>query len=61
MKRWNAAAYLRTSRDVQEDPGNTIHTQLSIIMDHISRFENIELCSVKVDNGHTGLNFVEVR
>lgn len=57
MKRWNAAAYLRTSRGVQEDPSNTIHTQLSIIMDHISRFENIELCSIKVDNGRTGLNF----
>ena len=57
MKRWNAAAYLRTSRGVQEDPGNAIHTQLSIIMDHISRFENIELCSIKVDNGRTGLNF----
>lgn len=57
MKRWKAAAYLKTSRGVQEDPSNTIHTQLSIIMDHISRFENIELCSVKVDNGRTGLNF----
>lgn len=57
MKRWNAAAYLRTSRGVQEDPSNTIHTQLSIIMDHISQYENIELCSIKVDNGRTGLNF----
>ena len=57
MKRWNAVAYLRTSKGVQEDPSNTIHTQLSIIMEHISRNDNIELCSIKVDNGRTGLNF----
>ncbi len=57
MKRWNAAAYLRTSKGVQEDPSNTIHAQLSIITEHISRNDNIELCSIKVDNGRTGLNF----
>lgn len=61
MKRWNAAAYLRTSKGVQEDPSNTIHTQLSIIMEHIGRYDNIELCSIKVDNGWTGLNFAGVR
>lgn len=57
MKRWNAAAYLRTSMGVQEDPGNTLQTQLSIIMEFISENTDIELCSIKTDNGYTGLNF----
>ncbi len=57
MKRWNAAAYLRTSKSKEDDPSNTIHTQLAIIMDFISNNNDIELCSVKVDNGYTGLNF----
>jgi len=57
IKYWNAAAYLRTSKGVQEDPSNTLHTQLDIIMDYLGKNVDIELCSVKIDNGHTGLNF----
>lgn len=57
MKQWNAAAYLRTSKSTQEDPGNTIQNQLSMIMDYIERHDDIELCSIKADNGYTGLNF----
>ena len=61
MKRWNAAAYLRTSKSKEDDPCNTIHTQLAIIMEFISNNNDIVLCSVKVDNGYTGLNFAGVR
>ena len=57
MKHWNAAAYLRTSMDAQEDPSNTLQTQLAIIMEFISNNPDIELCSIKTDNGYTGLNF----
>ena len=57
MKSWTAAAYLRISKSVEEDPGNTIQIQLAIIMDYIKRHDDIELCSVKIDNGFTGLNF----
>ena len=57
MKHWNAAAYLRTSMDTQEDPGNTLQTQLAIIMEFISENPDIELRSIKTDNGYTGLNF----
>lgn len=56
MKRWNAAAYLRTSKSKEDDPCNTIHTQLDIILEFISNHNDIELCSVKIDNGYTGLN-----
>ena len=56
MKRWNAAAYLRTSKSKEDDPYNTIHTQLDIILEFISNHNDIELCSVKIDNGYTGLN-----
>ena len=61
MKHWRAAAYLRTSKSVQEDPGNTIHVQLNIIMKYIEKEDNIELYSIKIDNGYTGLNFAGVR
>lgn len=57
MKPWNAAVYIRTSKGVEEDPGNTLGIQLSIIMDYLDKEEDIELCSVKIDNGRTGLNF----
>ena len=54
MKPWNAAVYIRTSKGVEEDPGNTLGIQLSIIMDYLDKEEDIELCSVKIDNGRTG-------
>jgi len=57
IKYWSAAAYLRTSKGVQEDPSNTLQTQLDIIMEYLGENDDIELCSVKIDNGHTGLNF----
>ncbi|MDE7219253.1 MAG: recombinase family protein [Oscillospiraceae bacterium] len=57
MKPWNAAVYIRTSKGAAEDPGNTLGIQLGIIMDYLSKVEDIELCTVKIDNGRTGLNF----
>ena len=57
MKYWNAAAYLRTSKSKEDDPCNTICNQLAIITEFINNNTDIELCSVKVDNGYTGLNF----
>lgn len=57
IKYWNAAVYLRTSKGVQEDPDNTLQTQLAMIMDYLDENDDIKLCSVKIDNGHTGLNF----
>ena len=61
MKPWKAAVYIRISKGVEEEPGNTLGVQLGIIMDYLNRAEDIELCSVKIDNGRTGLNFAEVR
>lgn len=61
MKPWNAAVYVRTSKSVEDDPGNTLGVQLGIIMDYLNKEEDIELYSVKIDNGCTGLNFAGVR
>ena len=57
MKPWNAAVYIRTSKGAEEDLGNTLGVQLGIIMAYLDKEEDIELCSVKIDNGRTGLNF----
>lgn len=56
MKSWKAAVYIRTSKGVEEEAGNTLGVQLGIIMDYLNRAEDIELCSVEIDNGRTGLN-----
>lgn len=61
MKFWSAAAYLRMSNSIEEDPANALDVQLSIIQEYIKNDGNIDLCSVKSDNGYSGLNFVEVR
>ena len=58
MKPWKAAIYIRTSKGTaEEDPGNTLGVQLGIIMDYLNKKEDIELYTVKIDNGRTGLNF----
>lgn len=57
MKPWNAAVYIRTSKGAEEDLGNTLGVQLGIIMAYLDKEEDIELCSVKIDNRRTGLNF----
>ena len=58
MKPWKAAIYIRTSKGTaEEDPGNTLGVQLGIIMDYLNKEEDIELYTVKIDNGRTGLNF----
>ena len=57
MKPWNAAVYVRTSKSAEDDPDNTLGVQLGIIMNYLNKEEDIELCSVKIDNGRTGLNF----
>lgn len=57
MKFWSAAAYLRMSKSIEEDPANALDVQLSIIQEYIKNDGNIDLCSVKSDNGYSGLNF----
>ena len=57
MKSWSAAAYLRMSKSIEEDPANALEVQLSIIQEYIKNDGNIDLCSVKSDNGYSGLNF----
>lgn len=57
MKFWSAAAYLRMSKSVEEDPANALDVQLAIIQEYIENDGNIDLCCVKSDNGYSGLNF----
>ncbi len=57
MKFWSAAAYLRMSKSIEEDPANALEVQLSIIEEFIENDGTIDLCCVKSDNGYSGLNF----
>lgn len=57
MKFWSAAAYLRMSKSIEEDPANALDVQLGIIQEYIETDGDIELCCVKSDNGYSGLNF----
>lgn len=57
MKFWSAAAYLRMSKSIEEDPANALDVQLAIIQEYIENDGDIDLCCVKSDNGYSGLNF----
>ena len=57
MKFWSAAAYLRMSKSIEEDPANALDVQLAIIQEYIENDGDIELCCIKSDNGYSGLNF----
>lgn len=57
MKFWSAAAYLRMSKSIEEDPANALDVQLGIIQEYIETDGDIELCCVKSDNSYSGLNF----
>lgn len=58
-KIWKATMYLRLSK---EDSGHkqessSIQNQRELINDFISKNENIEIVSIKIDDGYTGTNF----
>lgn len=57
MKFWNAAAHVRMSKSIEEDPANALDIQLVVIREYIENDGEIDLCCVKSDNGYSGLNF----
>lgn len=53
INRWNAAIYIRISKDNGED---TLEIQESTVRKHLSEIGNIQIHSVKFDDGYSGLN-----
>lgn len=51
INRWNAAIYIRISKDKGED---TLEIQESTVRKHLSEIGNIQIHSVKVDDGYSG-------
>ena len=63
---YKAAVYLRLSRDDEERGGarqesNSIGSQREMIRSYIRQQGNMEIYDVYVDDGYSGVNFVEVR
>lgn len=63
---YNAAIYLRLSRDDEDIDGNksesnSISSQRDMIRSFIRKQDNMEIYDIYVDDGFSGANFVEVR
>lgn len=52
-KTWKAAIYVRISKDNGED---TLENQESIVIKHLFKLHNVQLCSIHVDDGYSGLH-----
>lgn len=53
---YNAAAYVRASRD--DDDSNTIENQADLIRKHLETMPEIHIASVREDNGFSGVDFL---
>lgn len=63
---YNAAIYLRLSRDDEDIDGsksesNSISSQRDMIRSFIRKQDDMEIYDIYVDDGFSGANFVEVR
>lgn len=52
-KTWKAAIYIRISKENGDD---TLENQQNAITEHLNILGNIKICSIKVDDGYSGLN-----
>jgi DNA invertase Pin-like site-specific DNA recombinase len=55
QKLWKAAIYIRISKENGDD---TLENQKNIILDYLNQFSDIQICSIKIDDGYSGLNCV---
>lgn len=61
-KEYKAAAYLRLSyTDDRSTESDSITNQKKLIEDYVAKHPEIELVSEWVDDGYSGILFVEVR
>ena len=59
---WNTCGYVRLSReDGDKEESNSVTGQKDLIRDYMTRHPELRECGMKVDDGYTGSNFVEVR
>lgn len=57
-KNFKASLYLRLSReDGDKNESNSIANQKSLLLEFVSRNPDIEVVSIRVDDGYTGTNF----
>lgn len=62
VKVWNACGYVRLSReDGDKEESNSVKGQKELIRDYLRRTPDLREYGMKVDDGYTGSNFVEVR
>ena len=62
IKIWDTCGYVRLSReDGDKEESNSVTGQKDLIRDFLSRHPELRECDMKVDDGYTGSNFVEVR
>ena len=62
LQEWNACGYIRLSReDGDKEESNSVTGQRDLIRDYLSRYPELRERGMKVDDGYTGSNFVEVR
>jgi len=58
MKKWNVGAYLRVSKDDNEnEDSNSIINQKSIIEQYVKKQSNMKLVQYYIDDGYSGTNF----
>lgn len=66
-KVYQAAIYLRLSKEDGDvaaggrPESNSISNQKDLIMDYVGKHPKIHVHSVRVDDGYSGVDFVEVR
>jgi DNA invertase Pin-like site-specific DNA recombinase/ssDNA-binding Zn-finger/Zn-ribbon topoisomerase 1 len=53
QKIWRAVIYIRISKENGED---TLGNQLKTVAEHLELLGNINVCAVKIDDGHSGLH-----
>lgn len=59
---WNTYGYVRLSHeDGDKEESNSVTGQKELIRDYFSCHPELLECGMKVDDGFTGSNFVEVR
>lgn len=62
MDVYHADLYLRLSReDEDKEESNSIANQKELILEFLKFKEDIRIHAVRVDDGYSGVNFVEVR
>ena len=53
QRRWKAVIYIRISNENGED---MLENQQNVVTEYLNMLGNIEVCSIKIDDGYSGLN-----